>query len=138
MWIHSAAPGNPLFDLAGALNLNISRKQNYNSGAIFTPGTSTRSNLLSYARVSMSWNQVVEGNVTCQRAAAAAAAASSTAVGAPEPPPVDAPLADVFRGWVAAEGFEREQLRQAELIMHTRWQVGGKKELCGWDRKPKL
>jgi hypothetical protein len=32
MWIHLARPGNTLYDLARDMGLNISRKQNYNSG----------------------------------------------------------------------------------------------------------
>ncbi|KAI8468969.1 MAG: amine oxidase [Monoraphidium minutum] len=49
MWVHGARPGNPLYDMAGPLGLNVSRKQNYNSGAIFVPGSGgNRTRMLTY------------------------------------------------------------------------------------------
>jgi hypothetical protein len=176
MWIHLARKGNLLFDLAGEMGLNVSRRQNYNSGggeplprpprpprsarvrsrqrrlaglaallhgrlppspalsppralsprrppttathpgAIFTPGSSARSPLLSYAAVAAGWRQL-EANVTSIRAAAAAAAAAGA------PPPADAPLSEPYAAWLGRERFTPAQVRQANLLMHTRFQV---------------
>lgn len=126
MWIHGARPGNPLFDLARSLNLTLSRRQNYNSGAIFTVDGAARTDLVGYSRVVGSWARVLEPAIRRKRAEAAAAANASSAAGAAAPAPVpDEPLAAPFGRWLAAERAlaSPQARRQANLLAHTRFQV---------------
>jgi hypothetical protein len=76
-----------------------------------------RSSLLTYASVLSGWRQL-EGNITAIRQAAANAAATGV------PPPPDVPLSEPYGTWLSQERFVPVQERQANLLMHTRFQVG--------------
>jgi hypothetical protein len=90
------------------------RKQNYNSGAIFVPGSGgRRTNLPSYTQVLRGWRGL-DTNITRLKAAAAAAPPGTVP---------DSPLATPFAEWVERSHFGPQQERQARLLMHTRWQV---------------
>jgi hypothetical protein len=54
MWIHEAAPGNAVYDLARRLGINISQPHNYRSASLFNPDGSVGSPLnyaVSYSKV---------------------------------------------------------------------------------------
>lgn len=46
MWIHEAAPGNAVYDLAQQLSINMSQRHNYNSASLFNPDGSVASTML--------------------------------------------------------------------------------------------
>ncbi|GBF93957.1 hypothetical protein Rsub_06206 [Raphidocelis subcapitata] len=124
MWAHGWNESHPLRPLISALGLNVSRKQNYNSGAIFQPGGG-RSSFLSYAQVQRGWTNVLEANITRMRAAASAAAAAASAApaGAGAAPPRDVPVLEPYLAWLEGAWLSPNATRQANLLLHTRMQV---------------
>jgi hypothetical protein len=129
MWAHGWNASHPLRPLVDSLGLNVSRRQNYNSGAIYQPGGG-RSNFLSYAQVDRGWTSVLLANITRMRAAAAAAAAAAPAAGAPvdgptgaQQQPRDVPVLEPYLAWLGDARLSANAMRQANLLLHTRTQA---------------
>ncbi|KAL4859365.1 Polyamine oxidase 3 [Chlorella vulgaris] len=107
MWIHGGEAGNAVYDAAVEANLTLSPRQNYGSLTLFD-AQGARSSPASYLRAYTQLNSRLIPQMAALRATP----------GAP-----DTSLAAEYSAFLDSATLSPQQVQQANVIMHTRWQA---------------